>query len=66
VFENRVLRKMFGPEGDEVTGDWEKNCIMRNSIVCTLHQILLGDQVKENVMCWACSVHEGDDMRTKF
>jgi hypothetical protein len=22
VFENRVLRKIFGPKVDEVTGDW--------------------------------------------
>jgi hypothetical protein len=24
VFENRVLRKVFGPRRDEVTGDWRK------------------------------------------
>jgi hypothetical protein len=24
VFENMVLRKIFGPERDEVTGDWRK------------------------------------------
>jgi hypothetical protein len=24
VFENRVLRKIFGPMGDEVTGEWRK------------------------------------------
>jgi hypothetical protein len=24
VFENRVLRRMFGPERDEVTGVWRK------------------------------------------
>jgi hypothetical protein len=24
VFENRVLRRMFGPKGDEVTGEWRK------------------------------------------
>jgi hypothetical protein len=24
VFENRVLRRIFGPNGDEVTGDWRK------------------------------------------
>jgi hypothetical protein len=24
VFENRVLRKIFGPESDEVTGGWRK------------------------------------------
>ena len=24
LFENRVLRRIFGPERDEVTGDWRK------------------------------------------
>jgi hypothetical protein len=24
VFENRVLRRIFGPKMDEVTGDWRK------------------------------------------
>jgi hypothetical protein len=24
VFENRVLRRIFGPNRDEVTGDWRK------------------------------------------
>jgi hypothetical protein len=35
VFENRVLRRIFGPNRDDVTGDWRK-----------LHN----DQVKENEM----------------
>jgi hypothetical protein len=40
-FENRVLKTIFGPKRDEVAGGW-KICIMRSSISCTLHQILLG------------------------
>jgi hypothetical protein len=24
VFENRVLRRIFGPERDEVTGEWRR------------------------------------------
>jgi hypothetical protein len=24
VFENRVLRRIFGPKGDELTGGWKK------------------------------------------
>jgi hypothetical protein len=24
VFESRVLRRMFGPKRDEVTGEWRK------------------------------------------
>jgi hypothetical protein len=26
VFQNRVLRKMFGPKRDEVTGQWRRLC----------------------------------------
>jgi hypothetical protein len=41
VFENRVLRRIFGPKRDGVTEVGE-NCIMRSCMVCTLHPILLG------------------------
>jgi hypothetical protein len=37
VFGNRVLRKIFGPARDEVTGSGEDD-IMRNFMICT-HQI---------------------------
>jgi hypothetical protein len=36
VFEDRVLRRIFGPEREEVA---RENCIMRNFIMCTLHQM---------------------------
>jgi hypothetical protein len=26
VFENRVLRRIFGPMGNEMIGDWRKLC----------------------------------------
>jgi hypothetical protein len=35
VFENRVLRTIFGPKRDEVLGDW-RNCIMRSFMTCTV------------------------------
>jgi hypothetical protein len=38
VFENKVLRRIFGPKRDEEMEGW-KNCIM-SSIVCTFLQIL--------------------------
>jgi hypothetical protein len=41
VFENRVLRIIFGPKRDEVTGDW-RSCTMGSFINCTHHVILLG------------------------
>jgi hypothetical protein len=41
VFENRVLRRIFGPKTDEVTGGWRK-LHMRNCMVRTLRPVLLG------------------------
>jgi hypothetical protein len=26
VFENKVLRRIFGPKRDEMTGEWRKLC----------------------------------------
>jgi len=41
VFENRVLRGIFGPKRDEVTGNGE-NYIMKNLMICIPHPIFLG------------------------
>ena len=41
VFKNRVLRGIFGPKRDEVTGNGE-NYIMRNLMICTAPSILFG------------------------
>jgi hypothetical protein len=41
VFENRVLRRIFEPKRDEVTGGWRKPH-MKSCMVCTLHPVLLG------------------------
>jgi hypothetical protein len=41
VFENRVLRRIFGPRRDEVTGQW-KNYIMGSLIICALHPVFFG------------------------
>jgi hypothetical protein len=41
VFENMVLRRIFGPKRDEMMGGRRK---LHNevSIICTFYQILLG------------------------
>jgi hypothetical protein len=57
VFENRVLRKILDLRGRK----WQmagEDCIMRSFITCTLHQILLSDDIKDNEMGWACRTHE--------
>jgi hypothetical protein len=41
VFENRVLRRIFGPKRDEVTENGG-SCTMRNFIICSHPQISLG------------------------
>jgi hypothetical protein len=42
VFENRVLRRIFGPKRDEMTGGSGEDYITRNLMTCTRHQILFG------------------------
>jgi hypothetical protein len=45
MFENRVLRRIFGPMTDEVTGDW-RSYIMRSFVICSHPQILLGRSIQ--------------------
>jgi hypothetical protein len=41
VFENRALRRIFGPKTDEVTGGGG-NYIIRSLLICIRHPILFG------------------------
>jgi hypothetical protein len=41
VFENRVLRRIFGPKRDEETGE-RRNYIKMSFVICTPHHILFG------------------------
>jgi len=52
VFENRVLRRIFGPVRDEVTVEGRK---VNNEI--TKHY--LGDQIDRNEIGWACGMYRG-------
>jgi len=57
VFENRVLRRIFGPRRDEVTGEWrrlhneELNDLYSSTQYCT------GDKIEKNEMGWACGAY---------
>jgi len=51
VFENKVLRRIFEPKRDKVTGSGE-NCVMRSLMICTPHQMLFGLSNREEWDGW--------------
>ena len=50
MFENRVLRKVFGPKRDEVTGEWRK---LHNEELNDLYLPIIVRVVKSRRMRWA-------------
>ena len=59
VFENRVLRRVFGPKMDEVTGKWRKLHNEELSDLYSLPNIVW--VVKARIMRWAGHVaHMGE------
>jgi len=51
VFENRVLRRVFGPKRDEVTGEWRKlHNEYLNDLYCSPNIVLV---IKSRRMRWA-------------
>jgi hypothetical protein len=55
VFENRLLRKIFGPRREKVTG-------RLSFIICTVFLILLESKIKENKIVYVartgrCEIH---------
>jgi predicted transglutaminase-like protease len=51
VFENRVLRRIFGPKRDEVTGEWRK---LHNEEIHNLYSSPdIIRQIKSRRMRWA-------------
>jgi hypothetical protein len=54
VSENRVLRRVFGPKRDEVTGEWRK---LHNEELNDLYSLLhIVRVVKSRRMRWAGNV----------
>jgi hypothetical protein len=64
VFENRVLKRIFGPERDEVTGEWRK---LHDEELHNLYSSLdIIRQVKSRRMRWAGHVTRmGEERRYK-
>jgi hypothetical protein len=50
VFENMVLRRIFGPKRDEVTGEWRK---LHNEELHDLYSSLVIRIIKLRRMRWA-------------
>ena len=56
VFDNMVLRRIFGPRRDEVTGNGG-DCITRSLMICLLTQYCAGDKIEKNEMGWTCGAY---------
>jgi len=51
VFENRMLRRIFGPKRDEVTGEWRKLHTEELNDLCCSPNIFRA--IKSRRMIWA-------------
>jgi len=60
VFENRVLRRIFGPKTDELTEEWRK-LHMRSLIICTPHPVFSSDKIEKNENGGACNTYGGEE-----
>ena len=54
LFENRVLKRLFGPKRDEVTGEWRKlHNEELNDLYCSPNIVQV---IKSRIMRWAVHV----------
>ena len=58
VFENRVLRRLFGPKRDEVTGEWRK---LHKEELRDLYSLPNIVRVEKNEVGGACGTYGGGD-----
>jgi hypothetical protein len=64
VFENRVLRRIFGPKRDEVTGEWRK---LHNEELRTLYYTpSIIRIIKSRKMRWAGHVAQMEEKRNAY
>jgi hypothetical protein len=61
VFENRVLRRIFGPKRDEVTGEWRKLRTEELNDNVLLTQYCSRNKIEKNEMGGACSAYGGEE-----
>jgi hypothetical protein len=64
VFENRVLRRIFGPKRDEMTGDWRK---LHNKELHDLYSLpSIIRIIKSRRMRWAGHVAQKGEKRNAY
>jgi hypothetical protein len=65
VFENRVLRRVFGPKRDEVTGEWRK---LHKEELRGLYSLpnSVGGKIKKNEVGGACGAWGRGEVCTGF
>jgi hypothetical protein len=64
VFENKVLRRIFGPKRDEVTGGWRK---LHNEELCDLYSLpSIIRIIKSRRMRWAGHVAQMREKRNVY
>ena len=61
VFENRMLRRVFVPKRDEVTGEWRKLHNEELSDLYSLPNILRVVKIEKNEMGGACGAYGGGE-----
>ena len=59
LFENRVLRRVFGPKRVEVTGEWRKLHNEELSDLYSLPNIVRVVKIEKNEMDGACGAYGG-------
>ena len=60
VFENRVLRRIFGPKRNEVTGEWRRLQNKELYALCTSPNTILVIKSRRE-MGGACSMYGGEE-----
>jgi len=58
VFENRVLRRIFGPKRDEITGEWRK---LHKEEFNYLYSSPITFKIEKNEMDGARSMYGGEE-----
>jgi hypothetical protein len=63
VAENRVLRGIFGPKGDEVTGEWRKLHNEKLHNLCFSPNVV---RIRSRTVRWAAHVGLMGEMRNAY